>query len=452
MISRHWSVRFVTRALLAAASFALLVGVASHASAQTPTPTPGGNCCVEHEGPSCDNQACNTCVCNIDETCCRSDGLGWDEICVGFAEDDCDDVCSCTQPTPTPGGDCCSPHSPGTGCDDLNCSDCVCAVDDDCCLFGWDATCVSEARDECAGSCPCGVVPTETPAPTPTPGGDCCAAHNGPSCDETSCRECVCNLDSACCNDVWDQTCADEAAVECALSCEQCVTAEDCCSAHETVGCSDAPCKDCVCDLDALCCTEAWDQRCVDEANAECAASCICEAAGSCCEEHGESVGCDNRACQNCVCAIDEACCVEGWDATCADEAANECVARCSECAEIDCCADRGNESGCPVNTECEACVCDVDAFCCDEIWDQGCADIAADDCPSECACGTPSGCPGDCNGTGDVTVNELIIGVNIVLGTANLSSCPAFDTNGDGNVGIPELIQAVNAASNGCP
>lgn len=64
----------------------------------------------------------------------------------------------------------------------------------------------------------------------------------------------------------------------------------------------------------------------------------------------------------------------------------------------------------------------------------------------------TPSpSCTGDCNGDGEVTINELIGGVNIALGSAPLSQCPAFDANGDGNVAINELIAAVGAALEGC-
>jgi hypothetical protein len=220
---------------------------------------------------------------------------------------------------------------------------------------------------------------------------------------------------------------------------------------HEGVGCNDVSCKECVCDLDELCCTEEWDQQCVDEANAECAASCICEAAGDCCIAHEETVGCDNRACQNCVCTLDEACCVEGWDATCADEAANECVARCSECAVIDCCVEL-EDPGCPTDPTCEDCVCGVDAFCCDELWDSGCAEIAASDCEAECACVPVSSCPCDCSGDGTVTVNELILAVNIALGNTPLDQCPEAGANGDGMVGVADLIQGVNASLNGCP
>jgi len=54
---------------------------------------------------------------------------------------------------------------------------------------------------------------------------------------------------------------------------------------------------------------------------------------------------------------------------------------------------------------------------------------------------------PGDCNGDGVVTIDELIRGVNISLDILPLSVCPAFDTNFDGKVTIDELIAAVNVA-----
>jgi hypothetical protein len=60
--------------------------------------------------------------------------------------------------------------------------------------------------------------------------------------------------------------------------------------------------------------------------------------------------------------------------------------------------------------------------------------------------------CPGDCDGDGRVTIAELIRGVNIALGNAPVTNCPAFDLNGNGLVAINELVAAVNATLNGCP
>ncbi|MBI4516957.1 MAG: hypothetical protein HY699_14195 [Deltaproteobacteria bacterium] len=70
---------------------------------------------------------------------------------------------------------------------------------------------------------------------------------------------------------------------------------------------------------------------------------------------------------------------------------------------------------------------------------------------------GTPAATPtlgpciGDCGDDGEVTVDELVKGVNIALGTAELSGCPGFDTDDDGEVTVDELVKAVNAALNGC-
>jgi len=43
--------------------------------------------------------------------------------------------------------------------------------------------------------------------------------------------------------------------------------------------------------------------------------------------------------------------------------------------------------------------------------------------------------CRGDCSGDGEVTVNELLIGVNIALGRTAVDRCTSIDANGDGEV-----------------
>jgi len=62
-----------------------------------------------------------------------------------------------------------------------------------------------------------------------------------------------------------------------------------------------------------------------------------------------------------------------------------------------------------------------------------------------------PPSCPGDCNGDGEVTVDELVRGVNIALGSVAVSACPPFDLNGDGELTVDELVRGVNAALIGC-
>lgn len=70
---------------------------------------------------------------------------------------------------------------------------------------------------------------------------------------------------------------------------------------------------------------------------------------------------------------------------------------------------------------------------------------------PSSTPSHTPPACVGDCNGNGTVSVDELIQGVNINLGNAEVSACPAADRNGDGQVRVDELIAAVTRALDGC-
>jgi hypothetical protein len=165
------------------------------------------------------------------------------------------------------------------------------------------------------------------------------------------------------------------------------------------------------------------------------------------------------------VCTFDPFCCdtVNGfWDDGCAQEAADPtlCQDRCTGC--VDCCDPHANPAGCS-HSACSQAVCQGqinDTSCCDGSWDQQCADEAGS--APVCACGaqmrlpTPtlvaSSCPGDCMGQNNVSIGDLIICVNIVLGSSNVSSCSAVDTNHDQMVTISEVIQAVNAALNGCP
>jgi hypothetical protein len=58
----------------------------------------------------------------------------------------------------------------------------------------------------------------------------------------------------------------------------------------------------------------------------------------------------------------------------------------------------------------------------------------------------------GDCNGDGEVRINEVVTAVGIALGTASVGDCGAIDLNGDGQVTIAEIISATNALLSGCP
>lgn len=60
--------------------------------------------------------------------------------------------------------------------------------------------------------------------------------------------------------------------------------------------------------------------------------------------------------------------------------------------------------------------------------------------------------CAGDCGDDGVVTVDEVITGVNIALGTTAVAQCRIFDVSGDSLVTVDEVITAVTNALNGCP
>jgi hypothetical protein len=51
----------------------------------------------------------------------------------------------------------------------------------------------------------------------------------------------------------------------------------------------------------------------------------------------------------------------------------------------------------------------------------------------------------------GPVTVNELVIGADIALGSAPTGACQYLERTATGTVSIATLIAAVNAALSGC-
>lgn len=59
--------------------------------------------------------------------------------------------------------------------------------------------------------------------------------------------------------------------------------------------------------------------------------------------------------------------------------------------------------------------------------------------------------CVGDCDGSGDVTVDEVLIMVNIALGTADIAACVAGDADGSGAVTVDEILVAMSNALEGC-
>lgn len=63
-----------------------------------------------------------------------------------------------------------------------------------------------------------------------------------------------------------------------------------------------------------------------------------------------------------------------------------------------------------------------------------------------------PAGCAGDCTGNGHVTIDEIVTGINIVLGNSAVNSCPSFAANGTAAITIDNLVTAVNNGATQCP
>jgi hypothetical protein len=59
--------------------------------------------------------------------------------------------------------------------------------------------------------------------------------------------------------------------------------------------------------------------------------------------------------------------------------------------------------------------------------------------------------CVGDCNKNGAVTIDELVLGINIGLGIDAVSACPAADANSDETVDVSEAVTAVSNSINAC-
>lgn len=60
--------------------------------------------------------------------------------------------------------------------------------------------------------------------------------------------------------------------------------------------------------------------------------------------------------------------------------------------------------------------------------------------------------CVGDCSGDGRVTVDEVVLGLDIGLGRRSTTACSRIDADEDGAVSISELTRAVASLLEGCP
>ena len=487
------------------------------------------NCCIAHDGPGCDQAVVQEGVCETDEYCCDS---VWDETCVdevtefgcgtcgvvpGCGDGDCaaDEHCaSCPQDCGGACvGDCCLANG-SPGCKMLALAICVCEQDAYCCTDEWDDACVAEVDEfgcgQCApepycgdGTCSagetCSTCPDDCGQCQGT--GDCCADNGTPGCDNPAIQNCVCQQDSFCCEDEWDDVCVgevndfgcgtcganpgcgdgacgvDESCSICPEDCGPCGGTGDCCEEHEAPGCDDPEVQNCLCALDSFCCEKEWDMICVQEVTelgcGECGGSVTpgcgndicdvdetcdlcpedcgwCPSEGDCCTPNG-TAGCDDVAVQNCVCEQDTWCCTVEWDFACANEVMSfecgECTGStncgddicvagetCQNCPE-DCGACGGEGLCCEVHDSpgCEdgsvqACVCSQDSFCCEYVWDEVCVDGVTGFSCGTCDGSGPVCGNGECDGIEDCLVCPEDCGECAGTGCCDPHATPACD------------------------
>eukprot|EP01084_Bolivina_argentea_P051400 94548_1 len=156
-------------------------------------------------------------------------------------------------------------------------------------------------------------------------------------------------------------------------------------------GCSaDLECQTKICDADKYCCNNHWDQNCANAANREAKICLDLPETSICCEcsskrASGEK-GCPvDAACQGTICTGDIYCCNNHWDQNCAN-AANREAKICLDLPETSICCEcsskrASGEKGCPVDAACQGTICTGDIYCCNNHWDQVCANAATKVC-----------------------------------------------------------------------
>lgn len=371
--------------------------------------------------------ACGTCaasVCQFDAFCCSTE---WDALCIGHVQDQCAGSCDGDV-----GGDCM--HDQCETGDALSpfcnaCTSTVCDADPFCCQTEWDHACVGQVATLCGGDCDDdGCIHSECDLGGPLVSGCsacatavcdddafCCGAdwdvmcvdsaielcddvcHAGGCAHdvcasgaplEADCSVCVtdvCAADESCCTDLWDQRCIDLADNECNVDCDGSTPppqgcAHDACVAGPLLQDDCSSCVTDVCAADSFCCEAGWDEACVQTADALCGCFAACEHA-ECATGAALAPGCST--CVDTVCETDDSCCSSSWTSTCTDLADSLCGGCLNDC-EHDLC-----EQGAALDPGCDPCVeevCDADNFCCGSDWDGICVGLADD----LCNCGAP--------------------------------------------------------------
>ncbi len=355
--------------------------------------------CVPKAEAGCPGCACEKCVCDLDSFCCST---AWDSLCVGECVNDCKgDACpeglcfpmcdgavcgsdgcggtcgTCTDPKAVcVAGECCVPSCTGKVCGDDGCGGTCgqCGEGTFCDPTGQCKACSCTGKECGADECgkPCGTCKDGKGCDAT---GKCvtaephCVTKNVPGCPGCACEACVCELDSFCCDTAWDGLCVGECVNDCGgpacpeglcfPMCEGFVCGSDGCGG--TCG----TCKDPAVCFEGNCCTPSCaGKECGDDG---CGGECAKCAAGN---------YCDNFKCVACSCEGKE-CGDDGCGNSCGDCGEGACVD--GKCNNMPGCVTLGTPTcgGCP----CEACVCELDPYCCETAWDGICVGECINDC-----------------------------------------------------------------------
>lgn len=256
-------------------------------------------------------------------------------------------------------------------------------------------------------------------------GSGCCSAHADPGCDIPDVAACVCQQSAYCCAFEWDDVCVQTAENSCG-GCDGAGSGTDtggssedttdgsptdtgdptgdggpvggdCCEPTATPGCDNDKLETCVCGLDDFCCNMEWDDQCIQVANDDCDAMCdggpVVPPPGCC--FGGKGAACDDEAIEACVCKLDAECC-DTWNADCVVTSINACDNMCPE-LEIEGtgeCCDIQAGPGCG-DADVQLCTCAQDPFCCDTQWDDVCVELADNACEAACDAGGSGGATG---------------------------------------------------------
>ena len=187
----------------------------------------------------------------------------------------------------------------------------------------------------CGPTCGDGAVaaPGETCDPPGSPTCDCCSPHNSPGCSNSYCVSAVCAIDPSCCSSRWKSSCVSLALAN--PVCSTCCTTS--CGADCTY-CGDGSVGDAEqCDdsnyvngdgCDSTCHVVCGDGFTVARETCDPPGAAVC----NCCSAH-PGPGCSNSACSNSVCAADPSCCTGPWTPVCAARASNDPACACCNVA-----------------------------------------------------------------------------------------------------------------------